>query len=340
MHGLEIIWYCVIAVSAICYVVLDGFDLGAGMLHLFAKEDKERRIMLNAIGPVWDGNEVWIIIVGGAMLAGFPAAYATLCSAFYTPIMLFLAGIIFRAVAIEFRSKLENARWRKIWDVLYSVATYVITLVLGVLLGNLVKGIPLSEDGRYLGTLWDFFTPYTILVGITAIALAMMHGALFLLMKTEGEFHDKIKSWAKSAMVFFIITYVTLSIATLTFMPHMLIRMQKWPWLYLFGFAAMLCVANIPREMHKNRNGMAFLSSMCSIAFLFVLYGVGMYPQIIRSSVNTMQNSVTVFNSASTHITMTILLGIVAIGVPLVLGYGWWIYRVFRGKVKLDSSSY
>lgn len=340
MHGLEIIWYSVIAASAIGYVVLDGFDLGAGMLHLFTKKDEERRIMLNAIGPVWDGNEVWIIIVGGAMLAGFPAAYATLCSAFYVPFMIFLAGIIFRAVALEFRSKLEKTSWRKTWDVLYSLATYIITIVLGVLLGNLVKGIKLDGEGVYIGTFWDFFTPYTILMGITAVALFMMHGSIFLCMKTEGDFHNRIKSWAVSSTIFFIIAYVTLSIATLTFMPHMLIRMQKWPWLYVFGLLALICIINIPREIHKNRIGLAFLSSIFSIAFLFVLYALGIYPHIVRSSINTMQNSITLFNSASTRLTITILIVIAGIGVPLVIGYGWWIYRIFRGKVKLDSSSY
>lgn len=340
MHGLEIFWYCVIAASAIGYVVLDGFDLGAGMLHLFAKKDEERRIMLNAIGPVWDGNEVWIIIVGGALLAGFPPAYATLCSAFYTPFMIFLAGIIFRAVAIEFRSKLEKTGWRTMWDILYSLATYVITIVLGVLLGNLVKGIPLNSEGEYIGGFLDFFTPYTILMAITAIALFMMHGAIFLTMKTEGDFHNKVRDWAISSMVFFIITYIALSIATLTFMPHMLLRMQSWPWLYMFGLAAMLCIANIPRELYKNRNGFAFLSSLFSVTFLIILFGLGLYPHIIRSSVNTMQNSITVFNAASTRITMIVLLIIVSIGIPLVVGYGWWIYRIFKGKVKLDATSY
>lgn len=340
MHGLEIFWYTVIALSAVCYVVLDGFDLGAGMIHLFTKKDEERRIMLNAIGPVWDGNEVWIVIVGGALLAGFPPAYATLCSAMYTPFMIFLCGIIFRAVAIEFRSKLEGKAWRQFWDVTYSIATYVITIVLSLLLGNLVTGIPIDHEGVFHGNFWSFFSPYTILMAITGVALFMMHGALYLSMKTEGEFYNKIRSIATSSMVFFIITYVSLSIATLTFMPHMLLRMQKWPWLYLFGLAAMLCIANIPRELYKNNNGKAFLSSMFSIAFLFILFGLGLYPHIIRSSIDPMQNSITVFNAASSKLTMTILLIIVIIGIPLVIGYGFWVYRIFRGKVKLDANSY
>ncbi len=340
MHGLEIFWYIVVAAAAIGYVVLDGFDLGAGMIHLFTKKDEERRLMLNAIGPVWDGNEVWIIIVGGALLSGFPAGYAMLCSAFYTPFMIFLAGIIFRAVALEFRSKLESTTWRKTWDVLYSLATYVITVVLGVLLGNLVSGIPINDEGIFIGTFWGFFTPYTILMGISAIALCMMHGSIYICMKTEGDFQERVKKWAISSTVFFIIAYVTLSIATITFMPHMLHRMQKWPWLYAFGLVALVCIINIPRELHKNRHGWAFLSSIFSIAFLFVLYGLGIYPHIVRSTINTMQNSVTLYNAASTKLTMTILLIMVCIGLPLVFGYGWWIYRIFRGKVKLDSTSY
>ena len=161
MNDLVFLWYLVVCGASVAYVVLDGFDLGVGMLHLFTKKDEERRLMLNAIGPVWDGNEVWIVIVGGALLAGFPAAYATLCSAFYTPLMIFLAGIIFRAIAIEFRSKLPHSKWRSCWDWVFFLGSFIIAFVLGVLLGNLVRGIPLDHEGEFLGTFWGFFTPYT-----------------------------------------------------------------------------------------------------------------------------------------------------------------------------------
>ncbi|MCH9630825.1 MAG: Cytochrome bd-I ubiquinol oxidase subunit 2 [Chlamydiia bacterium] len=340
MFTLELIWYCVICLSVVAYVILDGFDLGVGMVHLFTSHDEERRLMLNAIGPVWDGNEVWIIIVGGGLLAGFPAAYATLCSAFYVPFMIFLAGIIFRAVSIEFRSKLHSMRWRHFWDAMFSISSYVISFVLGVLLGNLVKGIPIDAEGVFHGSFWSFFTPYTILMGITGIALFMMHGCIYLAMKTEGEFHNKVSVWSISTMVFFIISYVTLTLGTLTFMPHMHDLMREMPYLYAIGLCAMLLIANIPRCLRKHEGGWAFLSSAGAIFFLLVLFGMGVYPNLIRSSMDPVLNSITLYNAASSKYTLRIILTVAGIGVPLVIAYGWWIYRIFRGKVKLDTWSY
>lgn len=340
MMNLEILWYLVVCISAIAYVVLDGFDLGAGMLHLFTKKDEERRLMLNAIGPVWDGNEVWLVIIGGALFAGFPRAYGVLFSAFYTPFMIFLAGIIFRAAAIEFRSKLESKRWRNTWDILYSLATYIITFILGVLLGNLVVGIPLDKNGVFSASFLIFFSPYPLIMGVTSISLFMMHGAIFLLMKTEGDFHTKLREWTFRSMTFFIISYVSLSMATLTFMPHMLTRMRAMPYLFILGIIAMLLIANIPREINKGHDGRAFLSSIFSMFFLFILFGIGLFPQIVRSSIDTEINSLTLYNSSSSSFTLKILMIIVIIGIPLVLAYGFWIYRIFRGKVKLNSSSY
>lgn len=337
---LEIIWFGVICAAAVAYVVLDGFDLGVGMLHLFAKKDEERRLMLNAIGPVWDGNEVWIIVVGGALLAGFPAAYATLCSAFYTPIMVFLAGIIFRAVAIEFRSKLTHTRWRKTWDVVFSLGSFLIAFVLGVLLGNLVQGIQIDAEGVFTGSFWDFFTPYTILTGLTAISLFTMHGAIYLNMKIEGPLHDKTRQWSVISTVCFMITYILLTVATVMYMQHMVDRVQGKGNLYWIGILAMLCIAMIPYLLRRKNDGWAFLTSCFSITLLFVLFGLGIYPELIRSSINPEVNSITIFNSASSDLTLTVLLIIAGIGVPLVLAYGFWIYRIFRGKVKLDHSSY
>ncbi|MEI8301235.1 MAG: cytochrome d ubiquinol oxidase subunit II [Chlamydiota bacterium] len=334
------IWYGVLCLAAIAYVVLDGFDLGVGMLHLFTRKDQERRLMLNAIGPVWDGNEVWLIIVGGALLAGFPPAYATLCSAFYTPLMIFLAGIIFRAVAIEFRSKLPSSRWRSLWDVIFSLGSFTITLVLGVLLGNLIKGIPLDQEGDFFGSFWSFFTPYTLLMGLMAVALCMMHGSIYLNMKIEGEFHKTTRKWSNRTMIFFVITYITATFTTLIAMPHMLDIMKQIPYLYFLGVIAMLSIANIPRMLSKGNDGWAFTSSCFSIALLFLLFGVGMYPVIIRSSVETDLYSITLYNSASSDLTLKVLLTIAGIGLPLVIAYGFWIYRIFKGKVKLDKWSY
>ncbi|WP_420420912.1 cytochrome d ubiquinol oxidase subunit II [Simkania sp.] len=336
----ENIWYLVLCVSVIFYTVLDGFDLGVGALHLFARDDRERRVFLNAIGPVWDGNEVWLIIIFGGMFAGFPAAYATICESFYTLIMILLAAIIFRAVAIEFRSKVEHKKWRFAWDVIFSFSSILMAFIIGVIMANLIQGIPLDQNGDFVGTFGGFFTPYSILLGFTACALFAMHGAVFLLMKTEGTLHDHVRKWINPAIVVFLIFYVMTTLATLMYMPHMLKMMRSAPWLFVVALIAMLAIANVPRCIYKGNDGFAFISSSCCIAFLFFLFGIGIYPNLVRSSINPEHFSLNLYNAGAAASTYKVILTVACIGVPLVLAYGFWIYRIFRGKVTLDDTSY
>ncbi len=336
----ENLWYIIICISGIFYTILDGFDLGVGALHLLARDDRERRIFLNAIGPVWDGNEVWLIIIFGGMFAGFPPAYATICSAFYSLIMVMIAALIFRAVAIEFRSKLEGKRWRWIWDGIFSFSSIVMAFVIGVMIGNLIQGIPLDQNGIFWGSFKDFFNLYTVILGVTSIALFTMHGSIYLLMKTEGSLHDHVKKWTYLSMIFFMICYIVITILTLLKMPHMLEIMQNIPWLYCIALFALLSIANIFISIMKKRNGWAFISSCLSIFFLFALFGVGIYPYLVRSSVNPEQFSLTLYNASASLATLKVIFTVACIGVPLVLAYGFWIYRMFRGKVELDINSY
>lgn len=338
--GWEICWYLVIGFSVMFYVVLDGFDLGVGMLHLFVKKDQERRVFLNAIGPVWDGNEVWLVIVGGALFAGFPDVYATLFSSFYNLSMIFLCGLIFRAAAIEFRSKMEPAFWRSLWDTVFSIASFIIAFGLGVVLGNLIEGIPLNEHKNFVGTFGHFFRPYTLLVGVMSTALFMMHGALYLVIKTEGALQQRLHCFADRCIIFFIASYIAVTGATLLYMPHMMHRMERIPGLFFIAFAALLLIANIPRELKKKREGIAFGCSCGAISLLFILFGIGTFPVLIRSSIDPEVLSLTLFNSASSLLTLKVLVAIVAIGIPLVLAYGFYVYRTFRGKVKIDHTSY
>ena len=340
MEGLQITWYLVIVLALMCYSMLDGFDLGVGVLHLFSKKDEHRRIFLNAIGPVWDGNEVWLVIVGGALFAGFPDVYATIFSAFYVPCMALLCALIFRAVAIEFRSKLQSPKWRHIWDVTFSIASIVIAFCVGVVLTNLVKGIAINQEKVFIGSFWDFFTPYTILGGITVVSLFMMHGTLYLLMKTEGELHESLRKWVKRTITFFIFCYAALSCMTLLFYPHMTEKMLLHPLLFIIPLVTLIFVITIPFLIKRQKVGWSFIFSCLSIVFLFILFGLGTFPVMVRSSINPEQFSLTLFNAASSMLTLKVLLIIVIIGVPFVLAYGFYIYRVFRGKVSLDSSSY
>lgn len=342
MHffSLEFVWYVIIGFCIVFYTVLDGFDLGVGSLHLFAKKDEDRRIFLNAIGPVWDGNEVWLVVIIGALFAGFPNAYATLLSGFYVLNMVLIAGLIFRAVAIEFRSKQENLFWRKVWDVVFAVSSIAISFLIGIVFGNLITGVPLDENGDLLSGFKCFFTPYSILLGITTVALFTMHGAIFLIMKTEGALHNQLRGWVKKTILFFVISYTCLTLSTAITQPHMLARMREYPYLFAIAAIAFLIIANIPREIHRGNDGWAFLSSCSAIALLVLIFGVGTYPNLIRSSKNPGMYSLTVQDAASSPLTLKILLVIAGIGVPLVLAYGFYIYRTFRGKVRLGPTSY
>ncbi|NGX53370.1 MAG: Cytochrome bd-I ubiquinol oxidase subunit 2 [Chlamydiae bacterium] len=338
---LQLFWYIIIITAITFYGMLDGFDLGVGSMHLFTKKDEERRLFLNAISPFWDGNEVWLVIVVGASFAGFPYAYATLFSSFYIPMVALVFSLIFRAVAIEFRSKLPAAWWRKTWDGLFSIASIFIALVLGIILGNLIHGIPLNANHDYTGSvILTFLQPYSIIVGFLVLSLFMMHGSTFLVMKTEGELQQKLKRWVIPTILFFIIVYVATTIGTFVYEKHMIARLLERPYLFFLPLLNLVVIAAIPWMLKKERPGTAFLCSCANIAFLLILFALGTFPSLLRSSVDPAANSLTIFNSASSTTTLTVLAVIVAIGLPLVLAYGFIVYRVFRGKVKLDYGSY
>ena len=340
LNDLQFVWFSIFVILLTGYAMLDGFDLGVGILHLFAKKDIERRLMLNTIGPVWDGNEVWLVTAGGALFAGFPDVYATFCSAFYLVIMLLLSGLIFRAVAIEFRSKQPMAWWRWMWDIFFTIASLMIAFILGLAMGNLIRGIPLDAHKEYIGYIGDLLHPYAILVGFLTIALFTMHGAIYVLMKTENELHDKIRAWVNPSIILFVMLYAITTVATLIYMPHMTQAIKDRPAFFLLAIINMFAIANIPREISKGRDGRAFMSSCVNMMCLMALYGLGTFPIAIRA-INDPQNlSLTIYNSSSSTMTLEILLLIAAIGVPLVIAYTISIYWIFHGKVKLESTSY
>jgi cytochrome d ubiquinol oxidase subunit II len=319
--------------------MLDGFDLGIGALHLFTKDDTERRTLLNSIGPVWDGNEVWLVTGGGALFAAFPNVYATVFSGFYLAFILLLVALIFRAVAIEFRSKQPMRWWRQMWDIGFSVGSILSSLLIGVALGNLAWGIPVDANGEFAGTFPGLLKPYPLLLGVTTVALFMMHGAIYGVMKTEGAFHDKLRRWAMNSIIFFVICAATTTMATLLFVPHMTARVHDNPWLFSLVLANMLAIANIPREFHHGRDWFAFLSSCAAMISLMALFAIDQYPNLVFSQPNP-GNSLTIYNAASSPKTLGIMLIIACIGVPLVIAYTICIYWIFRGKVKLDRMSY
>jgi len=254
--------------------------------------------------------------------------------------MILLMGLIFRAVSIEFRSKREGKGWRALWDGLFAFGSFVIAFGLGVVLGNLIEGIPLNQDHDYIGTFSIFLRPYSLFMGVTTVALFMMHGINFLVMKTDGTLHNKLRNWAPKAIFFFIATYVILTTLTAYVHPQMMDRMRMYPIFFVIPLIAFITIISTPLLMQRKLDGWAFLSSCLSIALLIALFSIGTYPYMVRSTLAPEQNSLFIANSAASTLTLKILLIIVIIGIPLVLGYGFYIYRIFRGKVKIEATSY
>jgi cytochrome d ubiquinol oxidase subunit II len=336
---LNTIWFVLVGVLFTGYALLDGFDLGVGALHLFTSKDDERRVMLNSIGPVWDGNEVWLVTGGGALFAAFPEVYATVFSGFYIAFVLLLCALIFRAVAIEFRSKQPMRWWRQMWDIGFAGGSIVSSLLIGVAMGNIAQGIPLDEHGEFAGTFLGLLRPYPLLMGVTTVALFMMHGAIYGVMKTESELHDKLRRWAMNTIIFFVICAAITTMVTLLYVPRMAEQLKEHPWLFSIALLNMLAIANIPREFHHGNDGRAFLSSCATMATLMALFGINQFPNLVYSSPNP-ENSLNIINAASSQKTLGIMLIIAGIGVPIVLTYTFCIYWIFRGKVKMTRSSY
>jgi len=336
---LHLTWFILVGALLCGYAILDGFDLGVGALHLFARGDTERRLMINSIGPVWDGNEVWLVTGGGALFAAFPDVYATLASGFYLAVFLLIFSLIFRAVAIEFRSKQPFAWWRQTWDVAFSVASILCAFLLGVVIGNLIWGVPLGADKEFQGTFFGLLHPYAILCGTMVVSVCMMHGSIYLAMKTEGEFHRKIRAWVQNCIIFFGICYVTLTMATMLYVPAMVGPLRRHPILFLIPMIKLLAIANVPRCISKGWDFFAFLSSSAAIVLFMFLFGLGIFPNMVLSNPDP-QYSLTIYNASSSVKTLGIMLIIALIGMPLVLAYTISIHWVFRGKVKLDEHSY
>lgn len=334
-----IFWFILMGILLTGYAILDGFDLGVGMLHLSAKTDTERRIFMNSIGPLWDGNEVWLVTFGGALFAAFPHAYATAFSAFYLPFMFLLFCLIFRAVSMEFRSKRDSQAWRSFWDVAFTVSSTLAALLFGVAVGNVIQGMPIGPDKEFAGTLLGLLNPYALTVGLMAVATFAMHGSIFLYLKTEKELQTRIKYWMWRNFGFFLIMYMLVTIFTLVTNPDVTDQLRSNPWGWSIVVLNVLAVANIPRAIFKEKPFYAFMSSCATIAALIFLFGAAIFPNMIPSSLDP-EWSLTIYNSASSVKTLKIMRLIALIGMPFVLAYTSAIYWVFRGKVKLGQFSY
>jgi cytochrome d ubiquinol oxidase subunit II len=337
---LNVVWFVLFVIIIVGYLIMDGFDLGVGMLHPFlAKTDLERRVSINSIGPVWDGNEVWLVLGGGALFAAFPHVYASLFSGFYTAMMLVLLVLILRTVAIEFRSKRPSPRWRSLWDWTFFGSSLGIALLLGVAFGNIMEGVPLDTAGNIRMPFLDLLNPYALLVGVTTLFMLATHGAIYLSMKAEGEQLTRVKRWIPRLMIAFFVCNT--AVVGLTILRHELVadRYLAQPLWAIFPAVALASVLLAGWMVDRGRYMVAFLLSAAMIAGLLFSAAIGLYPNLLISTLDPAYSQ-TIFNAASEPNTLAVMLVIAVIGMPFVLLYTAGVYYIFRGRVQLGPSSY
>ncbi|HEX7599286.1 MAG TPA: cytochrome d ubiquinol oxidase subunit II [Polyangia bacterium] len=337
---LNLIWFVLVAVLVAGYAILDGFDLGVGFLHLLVtRSEDERRVSLASIAPVWDGNEVWLLTAGGALFAAFPPVYATVFSGFYLAMMLVLFALIVRAVSIEARNRGAAPAWRRCFDRSFAVASTLVALLLGVAVGNLMRGLVLNERGEYAGTFLDLLNPFSLFIGATTLAMFAMQGACWLAMKTEGELGKRSITAALFAWAAFVALYIDATLWGPSAVPWLFVRARHsiTPWIPLLPM--LVCLVSIPILLRQSRVRLAFLCSSIVIACLVAVLAIAACPMFVFC-VNDLRLSLTAFNGASSPRTLLTMLIIVVCALPFVLGYTIYIYRVWRGKVRLDDEHY
>ena len=332
---LETFWFCLIVVVWAMYFLLEGFDFGVGMLLPFVpRSGEERSTTLRTIGPVWDANEVWLVVAGGATFAAFPAWYATMFSGFYLALLLILFFLIVRVVSFEWRSKSESPRWRATWSWANTIGSFGAPLVWGIGLANLVGGVPIDSDGHYAGTFWDLFSPYTVVAGVAVVALFAFHGATFLTLRTIGDLHDR----AERAALRLAIPAAALGAVYVVWTVAMAIDRNDKD---LFPPALPAAVAIVALALAvvfilRGRNGRAFTMTGLGIVAAVATLFTSLYPRVMVSSPD-FGNSLTVEGAASSHYALAVMSVVAVIFVPVVLLYQGWTYHVFRHRVGDDA---
>jgi cytochrome d ubiquinol oxidase subunit II len=333
--ALQTLWFVLWGALWAVYFTLDGFDFGSGMLRLFlSRSEADRRVSLASIGPVWDGNEVWLITAGGATFAAFPVTYASMFSFLYLPMLLILFSLILRAVSIEFRNKDEGLRWRANWDRLLALTSFTAPLVLGLGFGNIFQGLVFDSTG-YHGTFWQLFNPYGLLTAVLFIVLFLQHGALWLAWKTEGELAARADRWAG------ILWYVVLGVAAVFlvstgFATRLFDNYLGHPALFIVPLIAVAALVAVKVLHAQSRSLPAFLASCAAILLVIGSALVGLFPNLIPSRMDPAA-SLTIMNSSSGPYTLRLMAIVALVFVPIVLVYQLLVYRFFRGKTKAEE---
>ena len=346
---METLWFIVVAVMLTAYVVLDGFDLGAGAIYLLAgRTDVERRKILRAIGPVWDGNEVWLLAAGGTLYFAFPQLYASSFSGFYLPLMMVLWLLMLRAIGIEFRVHIDNPVWHGLFDVVFSVASILLAIFFGAALGNVIRGVPLGQDGYFFEPLWTNFRAganpgildwYTVLAGVVALVTLTAHGALYLSVKTDGELEVRTLRIALGLWpVQLLVTCLSL-VATYFVRPQVIDNYKTTPAGLLVPAAVVGSLGVMIWAMSKRKEKLAFMGSCVYIAAMLVGAAFALYPVVLPASTDP-SRSLTIYNTAAGMHGLIVGITWWLVGIVLALGYFVFIYRMFRGKVQLEEHGY
>ena len=334
------IWYGLFILIVAGYLILDGFDLGVGILHLpVARTDLERRTFLAAIGPVWDGNAVWLVLTGGVLFACFPLAYASLFSGFYLAFMLVLVCLILRAVSIEFRSKEPSSRWRTGWDAVFGCASVGLALLLGIAFGNIVQGVPIDSAGNMDVTFVDLLNPFALLFGVTTVAMFALHGSLYLLLKTSGALHDRVRALVPRLIVLFVVCIVLVDGGLFVDDRQIIQKFTHDIWPMIFPLAAGVALFGVWRMVRDGRDRAAFVCSAAVIGMLLIAGGIGLYPNLLISTTDAAY-SLTTTNAAAADNTLQVTLIVALIGMPFVLLYTSGAYYIFRGKAEVEPEGY
>lgn len=322
---LTTVWFILIAVLWIGYFTLEGFDFGVGMLlPVLARDDTERRVMINTIGPVWDGNEVWLLVAGGATFAAFPEWYATLFSGFYLPLLLILVALIVRGLAFEYRAKRDDDPWRRNWDLAIIVGSFVPALLWGVAFANILRGVPIDADLEYAGGFFELLNPYALLGGLTTLGLFLTHGALFIALKTDGEIRHRARRLAQPVLA----VTAALAVAFLAWTQQQTGTVGS---AVAFVLAA-LALVGAGIAARGGREGWAFLGTFVTIALAVAGLFLALFPDVMPTTLAG-GTSLTTTNAAATSYTLGIMTVVAVVFTPVVLAYQAWTYWVFRKRI-------
>ena len=326
-------WFIVLAFMLTGYAVLDGFDLGVGALHLYIGRGKGRETAINAIGPVWNGNEVWLLAAGGSMVAAFPHLYASAFSGFYLALMLVLWLLVLRGVAIEFRHQVDNVLWRDAWDMTFFGASLLLSVLLGAALGNVLRGVPLDAEGSFRGSFALLLNPFALLCGVLSVATLSLHGAAYLAMKTEGQVQARARRAVLPLWGLAVALLAAVVGSSFLVRPGFTDNFGRWPWLMVFPFLGVVAAAAVPHFHVRHQDSRTFFSTAAVIAGTLGSAAAGLYPYLLPALAGSPHPGLDVYNSASSERAQSIALTIYLVGMAIVIVYLVNVYRVWRGKV-------